>query len=111
MRRQDQAQKTCLANPDLDIVPTSTKKSHMTSQISARGPLTPYPLAAPALLVMLVCAGRDDSTTAPGAPIIGAASAGDASVGIALIAQALLAAEAGFINGITLSINGGAYLS
>jgi hypothetical protein len=68
-------------------------------------------------------------TTAPRYRVrstIGATTAGDASVSIALIAQALLAAgcrvgvnyghdklaaEAGFINGITLSINGGKYLS
>ena len=60
---------------------------------------------------MVVCGGSDDNTTVPGAPPIEAATAGDASVGIALIAQALLAAEAGFINGITLSINGGEYVS
>ena len=75
---------------------------------------------------MVACGGSDDSTAVAGAPSIGATTAGDASVSIALIAQALLAAgrrvavnyghnklaaEAGFINGITLSINGSEYLS
>ncbi|MEF8724879.1 hypothetical protein E4Q23_20685 [Candidatus Accumulibacter phosphatis] len=83
----------------------------MTSPISARYSLAPYLLNALASLAMVACGGSDDSTTIAGAPTIGATTAGDASVSIALIAQALLAAEAGFINGITLSINGGKYLS
>lgn len=98
----------------------------MTSPISARYSLAPYLLNALASLAMVACRGSDDSTTRPGAPTIGATTAGDASVSIALIAQARLAAgrrvavdyghdklaaEANFINGITLSINGGKYLS
>lgn len=83
----------------------------MTSPISARYSLAPYLLSALASLAMVACRGSDDSTTRPGAPTIGATKAGDASVSIALIAQALLAAEANFINGITLSISGGKYWS
>ena len=83
----------------------------MTSPISARYSLAPYLFTALASLSMVAGGGSDDSTTRPGAPTIGATTAGDASVSIALIAQALLAAETGFINGITLSINGSEYLS
>lgn len=98
----------------------------MTFPISARDSLAPYLLTALASLAMVAGGGSDDSTTVPGASIIGAATAAYASVSIALIAQALLAAgrrvgvnyghdklaaEAGFINGITLSINGDKYLS
>lgn len=75
---------------------------------------------------MVACGGTDDRRTLPAARTIWGTTAGDASVSITLIAQALvaagrrvavnyghdkLAADAGFINGITLAINGGKYWS
>jgi len=61
---------------------------------------------------MVACGGSDDSTTVAGAPSIGAITAGDATVRVAVnYGHDKLAAEAGFINGITLSINGSEYLS
>ncbi|WP_299158590.1 hypothetical protein [Accumulibacter sp.] len=98
----------------------------MTSPILARDPLAPCLLSALASLAMVACGGTDDRRTLPAARTIWGTTASDASVSIALIAHARLAAgrrvavdyghdklaaEANFINGITLSINGGKYLS
>jgi hypothetical protein len=62
----------------------------MTHQHSVRRSFQPHSLALLASLALSACGGSDDSTTTtvPGAPTIGAATAGDASASIAFTAPA-----------------------